>query len=507
MNTNNSQDLLQTLQQQQITLRLEGERLLYDAPKGALSPALLQQIREHKTELIQLLRAQATQPRYALPSFPQLRFWTYQQNDLSDTFHNLSYSLRLHGKIDCIALEKSLYAIIQRHELLRTVLQKIDNKLQQVIYSTGVLDMQIIELQPVDSSMQNLEKLIKAELDIPFDLANTVPLRVRLFILADDEAILFFCIHHIIFDDWSSHLLLQEIVNFYQHFHSNKPITLPKLTAQYADYAQWQQQQLIQPELLALTIQYWQHWLANSLPTLKLPVIANYSASDYQTHIYSYELSPQLTQQLKKLCQQTETTLFTLIIATLGALFQRYSDDDAVVFAVPMAMRQQQQFEPLFGRIGGMLALRIDVKKSDSFLELIQTTKQSMLHTLEHQSVPFEQISYHLSPTERPKKPLFQVLVSFLLMSLQQQVTLPDLQIQSIEHAETHMRLAMGLVAWEEKTPTGNYLKWSWQYRTALFEPAVIAQLHEDFLQLLMDLMRNPQKKLSDLSSFQSRSL
>src|SRR5262249_51568423 len=83
----------------------------------------------------------------------------------------------------------------------------------------------------------------------PFDLANGPLVRIRLLVLADDEHILLITLHHIVSDGWSMGVLVRELVTLYRGFAEDDSATLPSLSLQDADYAQWQRQWLDGGEL------------------------------------------------------------------------------------------------------------------------------------------------------------------------------------------------------------------------------------------------------------------
>jgi hypothetical protein len=65
-----------------------------------------------------LPRSQAHQP---IPlSFAQQRLWFMQQLDADSTAYNVASVLKLQGTLEIAALEKSLSAIVERHETFRT---------------------------------------------------------------------------------------------------------------------------------------------------------------------------------------------------------------------------------------------------------------------------------------------------------------------------------------------------------------------------------------------------
>src|SRR5215213_10355843 len=66
-------------------------------------------------------------------TFAQQRLWFLHQLDPDSPFYNISRKFTLKGPADLHALERSLDAVVKRHEALRTDFQIADGEPSQVI--------------------------------------------------------------------------------------------------------------------------------------------------------------------------------------------------------------------------------------------------------------------------------------------------------------------------------------------------------------------------------------
>ena len=89
--------------------------------------------------------------------------------------------------------------------------------------------------------------------------------------LADDEHALVFALHHVVFDGWSTGVLVREVSVLYAAFAEGREPSLPELPIQYADFAAWQRAWL-SGEVLDAQVAYWRERLADAPPLLELPV-------------------------------------------------------------------------------------------------------------------------------------------------------------------------------------------------------------------------------------------
>ncbi|WP_309717208.1 condensation domain-containing protein, partial [Armatimonas sp.] len=155
-------------------------------------------------------------------------------------------------------------------------------------------------------------------------------------------------IHHIASDGWSRAVLYDEILQLYPAFQTGEPSPLNPLPLQYADFALWQRQWL-QGSVREEQLQYWVQQLAELTPlTLQTdrprpPIQTDHGATSCHT------LAPGLTQQLKELGRQENTTLFMTVLAAFNVLLSRYSGQEDIALGAPIANRNRAEIEGLIG--------------------------------------------------------------------------------------------------------------------------------------------------------------
>jgi hypothetical protein len=505
-------EVLSLTQRLGIKLWVEADRLCYEAPKSTLTPELRAQLRRHKAAIMALLCHEdpafnseskpSSGKRYFPSSFEQQHFWSYQQFNPTDCFYNVPLSFRLVGKLDVAALTQSFNTIIRRHELLRTTLQEVDGSLMQVAAPAATVNMSVVDLQGLPEKVQSdeVKRLIREDMQRPFDLSKEYVLRVTLMQLEEESHILFFCLYRYIVEDRSLGVLFRELGLHYAAFIAGKPASLPPLPMQYADYAQWERQ-VLTSEVLESTLDYWRQWFAKgdppplSLPTDRpVPEVQTFCAG-----MVGYEMAPDLTQALKTLSQQTGTTLFMTILTACATLLSRLSGCEDIVVGAPFANRNHWRLEPLIGTIGKMLVLRMDLSGDPNFLTLLIQVREVVLEAILHQEAPFEQVAKLLHPNRQRQDPLFRVILSFLMEAPGEQLQLPGLTVTLMETEEVLMRPDLTLVVWEERLSSGTSIRGFWQYKKDLFEAETIARLSKNFRSLCAAIATHPTQSVREL--------
>ncbi|WP_344854082.1 condensation domain-containing protein, partial [Pedobacter jeongneungensis] len=200
-------------------------------------------------------------------SFSQERLWFIDRLQGSTNYH-ISGVLSLRGPLDISFLERSLGNIVDRHEVLRTVVFEDDGIGYQQVLPGGKWSLGYSS-SPEFSGKAYLEEHIGLLIGRPFDLSRDSMLRVDLLEIGPEDYVLVFVMHHIASDGWSMNVLIREFVSLYQGYLSGKETVLPVLPMQYADYSLWQRGQFSGPEM-DIHLDYWKNHLKGVVP-LDLP--------------------------------------------------------------------------------------------------------------------------------------------------------------------------------------------------------------------------------------------
>src|SRR6516165_2202267 len=120
-------------------------------------------------------------------SFAQGRLWFLDQLQGPSPVYNLAVAVRLSGGLDADALGAALADVVGRHESLRTLFAAPDGMPQQVVVSVERAEFGWQIVDATGWSVARLEEAIGTAARHPFDLATEIPLRARLFRVAEDE--------------------------------------------------------------------------------------------------------------------------------------------------------------------------------------------------------------------------------------------------------------------------------------------------------------------------------
>ena len=374
-------DFLEGLLREGIRLRLEGDRLISEAPPGVLTPERAWEIRERKEEVVAFLARGSEGGLPAPPpieplvgdgraplSFAQQRLWFLDRIEERSDLYNLPMALGLTGRLDKDVLRKSIEAIVSRHEVLRTSFPDADGVPYQAISlatEPGSWEWKEVDVEGPGSE-EELEELLRTEAWRPFDLRAGPLLRAGLFRRGKDDHVLLVVTHHTVSDGWSGAVFLRELSALYLAFLAGEPSPLPPLPIQYADYSIWQQEWL-QGKVLEEQLGYWRKQLADLTP-LDLPTDRpRPPVQSFQGGGHPLRLGPALAKRIRSLSRQEGSTLFMTLMAAFQLLLHRYSGQADIAVGTPVAGRTRSELEELMGMFVNTLVIRSHLSGISAF--------------------------------------------------------------------------------------------------------------------------------------------
>ncbi|WP_461044780.1 amino acid adenylation domain-containing protein [Spirosoma harenae] len=430
-------------------------------------------------------------------SFAQNRLWILEQLHSQHGTYNVPIVLRLSGSVDLSILQQSLNHLIARHQILRTTFGHIHGKAFQKIQPAFSIDIPLHDLMLATgpSQPEMLSTWLEKVAYEPFDLVNGPLVRVNVAQLGKQSWVLLLNFHHLIFDGLSTQVLARELSILYTDLTQNQPVSLPPLPSQYVDFARWQAEQY-GPEIMTLQRTYWRNRLAGAPPLVKLPIDKpRPPVESFRGAEYCFLVPTSQWQPLRQGFHEPGTTLFLRVLTVYAVWLHQITGTQDIVIGIPVAGRSHPDLDALIGFFVNTLVLRIDVSADLTFRHLLRQVRQGALDAYAHQTIPFEQIVEEVSPVRsRAYSPVVQVIFDF-----QEDTTnawkLNALQVEQVPFQHLRAKFDLSLSCQE----TADGLMGTFTYRTDLFTEQSIANLADQFVQVLKQLLTQPDQTLAAL--------
>lgn len=432
-------------------------------------------------------------PQVQIPlSFAQEGLWFVEQFEQGASAFNISMVFQAAPQVDLGILKKSLQGIIERHEILRTLIKKgQDSQGYQSIIPFHELSLEIPQTDLKDR--RALHEFLKQEANASYDLSHEPPIRMHLCTLphennqATREHYLSIVIHHIAFDGWSIDLFVNELRALYAYYSgASQESNLPELITQYSDFSIWQRNYL-RSSRLEQQLAYWKNKLTGYHTLNLITDQARPSRISYQGADVPFEIDGAVSGGLRVLAKTLKISLYSVLLSGYYLMLKVYSNQEDLVVGVPIAGRHHSQTEHLIGCFINTLVLRIQIHTAITVKDFIQQVGNEVLEGQLHQDLPLEKLVNELKvPKDTRRHPIFQVL--FGLQNFGSTRVLENLLETYEPELALHKIAKLDLSTYLDDSQEA--IKGYFNYATSLYEEATIRRYIATYCQILKEFSR-----------------
>jgi NRPS condensation-like uncharacterized protein len=378
-----------------VRLWCKNGHLHYKAPKGALTQGDIEELRISKGQIVALLEKASgmvfVEPthnaglrlRRAPLTFSQLMYWNWYRLSERRSRRDVASAVRLCGRLNVQALEKSVAELVRRHDALRTRIVVLDGvPVQEVSDSVGQ-ELEVSDLVSISRNdcEQEVQRLIEEQILEPIDISAHSLFEARLLRLHEEEHVLVVTMEHIISDAFSLNIVLREIFGAYKKIVEGRALCLPPVSFQFTDYAVWQKNSL--KIWLETHGAYWSERLACQrvrFPGDKMPTSSNRRGHQ----VASFRISTQMKAQLREWCRARRTTLVMGVLTAYVALVLRWCTASEIVIRYQSDGRITPEMRSTIGYFAFALFIRVELRENDSFTDLMDRVAKEFCDAQEH---------------------------------------------------------------------------------------------------------------------------
>ncbi|NWN77335.1 non-ribosomal peptide synthetase [Bacillus sp. (in: firmicutes)] len=454
--------------------------------------ALDRYLKSRKDQHIENTIKKAAVKEYYPASPAQKRMYMLSMMENERGAYHIPMALLVEGRINPVQLENAFQKFLQRHEILRTGFDILDNELIQNIYDDVEFKM---EYERLDDSIADQHALMEAtsayckESTRPFDLSRPPLMRVKLITISEDRHILVINFHHIVADGVSQGILMNEILELY----TGEP--LPEAGVQYKDYVEWHHT-FHQSAAMKKQEKFWLDVYRD------IPARLDFPYDDKRENIETFEgsniylnIDQKLSEHIRDLAKNTGTTLYMVMLSAYYVLLNKYTDKTDIVVGTAAAGRLHQDLQDVFGVFVNTLALRNKLDTSKPFREFLNETKNHTIAAFEHSEYQFDDLIRKLNIKREPNRnPLFDtmfVLEDARMFTKQKGDVKLSPIIFELDNAKFDM--TFNVLDFEQE------IMLNIEYSTNLFKEATISRIAENYLGILREISANPDLALDQI--------
>lgn len=485
-----------------LTLWKEGNELKYKAGDRHFSKTDLDFIRENEAFFNQFITEKSQKCILVLPlAHNQKALWFLHQVDPQNISYNISVAGKIRESFNMELFRIALNLLSDRHIMLRSVFASVKGKETSVCQI--ILDQVRSYIEEIDATKINanqLDELINEKYCIPFNLKSG-PLFKTYFFHNESFVYFLFNVHHIICDAWSLKVFLKELFDTYNALVDGRTPGLEPIDVDYGDYI-FDQEEFLHGEKGTKQLNYWNNILKGRNNPLNLPT--DFSRPEIQTFngaTYHFTISNKLFTELNRVAIKLNVTPNVILFTLYELLLSELSLQKQFFIGIPVTARTRKEFMQVFGYVINMLSIECSLEEGKKISEVVHQNKTKLYSALENQEVPFPVVVESVSPKRDPSRPIvFQAMYNFMnkrtignLLDLWKPSTdkfkkFGALEISSypIDSQEGQFDLTLEILHnIDEFTCV-------FKYNTDLFKLESIKRFEAEYIELLNNLISNP---------------
>ncbi|SDW03763.1 Acyl transferase domain-containing protein [Marininema mesophilum] len=405
---------------------------------------------------------------YELSSL-QKRFYILHRLHPDSTSYNDTSVILLEGSIDTNRLEEGFQNLVQHHEIFRTTIEMVGDVPKQRIHPHA--EVEVAYFTAVESEVDGIiHQFVR-----PFDFNQPPYLRIALIRLVEERHILVIDLHHIVTDGVSYDIFVRDFLTLYAGGE------LIPLRLQYKDYAEWQNSEQ-EKNAMSRHREYWIDQFQDEIPVLQLPLdFPRPETQNFTGNTCHFTLGAELTQKIRKLAIQEETTLFTVLLASYYVTLGKYSNQDDIVIGTPVTGRPHADLQNIIGGFINMLALRNSPQEDKPLQLFLQEVRDHALEAFEHQKYPYEDLILELGlQGNLSRNPLFDAV--FVLQNMDtEKMEVDGLSVSSYDY--DHQRAQFDLLL--RANEGDDSIEMALEYADALFRRESMDKFCHRFIEVL----------------------
>jgi hypothetical protein len=298
-------------------------------------------------------------------------------------------SLSISGTIDLRLFKKAWEFVIETNDVLRALFcwENVKKPLQ-IILKEHKLNLRYYDYTIFkDSEKKNLLKRIKIkDREEKFNLDKEVPFRITLYKIENDKYELIISNHHILYDGWSSGIILKEFFNAYHSLYYNNCLNRPKKN-KFKEYVKW-----IHNQDKNKLRSFWNDFFKGYNDKTDLLIKNQNINKKKNVEHYQFKFADELTFRLEHFAAEHKISLASILYGAWGGLLQKYNYFEDVIFDTTVSGRptKVKGVENIVGLFMNTLPFRIKVTGDMSILEFLNNINKMSQKREKYECTPVE---------------------------------------------------------------------------------------------------------------------
>lgn len=348
-------------------------------------------------------------------SLAQESLWKVYEAFGHDEIFNLPFSLRFFDAVDETALHQAFIDVMTRHTVLRSRFVEQQGEVVQVVVPAAELpDYQWFRFSH-ETPAGNAAALLADAGQHRFDLAAELPLRATLLRDADNgQQLLSLLFHHVVLDEWSLNLMMDELGIAYRHRVVGQAPQWSGQPPQFHTFARQQRASGVQQQHL----DYWLDALrgapvgqpifrqeASTHPAVPAP-------ADVNGGWLEFEVDPAVAEGLYQLARRNNASLFNVVYAGITSALRLLGGPADLLVGTSTSGRNDAEFFDTVGYFTTVVVHRVRFDEGLTVAGLVSQVKNTINGSLPYTDIPIDLVEEGLFGVDADRKNhMFEVFI------------------------------------------------------------------------------------------------
>jgi amino acid adenylation domain-containing protein len=431
-------------------------------------------------------------------SIGQKEIWIAHEREPESAAYNVAFALDIGGDLNIPALQEGWNYILEKHAVLRTRISRNKADPIQIIESEITVPLGIEKIP--EASDEELDAVLSEHSQRPFNIEAAPLVRSNLFVLGETRSVLLIVFHHMIIDEWSIGIILDDLAHFYREYPNNAKNQATEIQNGeasnplfFVDFARWQTK-AIRSGMMEQQLDYWSNVLTGATPEIALPRdLVSLDNPGSQGDSVNIAIPEILSERIRELARNAHISEFTWVLSAVAAYLYRISNQADFVIGTPFAARSIPAVQNIVGYFLNTLPLRFRVDGRQTFSEFSHETQSNVHDAMENSDVPYSHLIETLRPTrDKFARPFFQVLFANN-EDLASDLDFPGLELRqhpvNVHSSKTDLTILTTL--------SEGIFKAKFEFNTSVFNRATAESMAEAFRTFIIDLVALPEGSIS----------
>lgn len=291
-------------------------------------------------------------------------------------YGGLDIVIEVEGECSLEKLAQAVNVVLNAHSGLRTCFVRTGEFWSQLIVDNS--EASVKDFSHVDEAkkMELLKSLVKEKVEKWFNIVEEPPFDITVVGLSKNRNAIVIHAHHIVFDGWSSSLLLRDIA------HAVSGTFVPP-HYQYHDFAVSHQEFRKSSAALAYKDYWKKHFQTAPSPTRLSSDIFEQIDSD-ASDLLHFTINPSTMNILRARSSESGFTVFTFLLAAYSLLLSEMTGNNKLIIGTTTAGRPLPSAENIIGVFVNPFPIHIELEENDTFLSFLSRIHGTLVGLLEH---------------------------------------------------------------------------------------------------------------------------